>query len=188
MFWYLEAPRKKPAALVLAEHPTQSGSDGKLPIFVYQFVGAGKSMFNAVDDTWRWRFRAGDRYFGRFWIQTIRFLARSKLVGQRQAELTTDRKRYQRNQPIQIRVRFPNPALAPSTGEIAVEIAKKGQGPKKLVLKASPAARTSSKAPCRKPPRAITTSACSRRRFSKGPFPSHRSASTLRPASWNIFR
>ncbi len=141
LLWYLEAPRKKPAALVLAEHPTQAGSDGKLPIFLYQFVGAGKSMFNAVDDTWRWRFRAGDRYFGRFWIQTIRFLARSKLVGQRQAELTTDRKRYQRNQPIQIRVRFPNPALAPAGGEVVVEIAKKGQGPRKLTLKASPAAR-----------------------------------------------
>ncbi len=55
LFWYLEAPRKKPAALVLAEHPTQTGTDGKLPIFLYQFVGAGKSMFNAVDDTWRWR-------------------------------------------------------------------------------------------------------------------------------------
>ena len=42
LFWFLEAPRKKPAALVLAEHPTLTGSDGKLPIFLYQFVGAGK--------------------------------------------------------------------------------------------------------------------------------------------------
>ena len=60
---------------MLAVHPTLGGSDGKLPIFVYQFVGAGKSMLNAVDDTWRWRFRVGDRYFGRYWVQTIRFLA-----------------------------------------------------------------------------------------------------------------
>ncbi len=111
LFWFLEAPRKKPAALVLAEHPTLTGSDGKLPIILYQFAGAGKTMFNAVDDTWRWRFRVGDRYFGRFWIQTIRFLARSKLLGQKQAEVQTDRRRYQRNQPIQIRVRFPNVGL-----------------------------------------------------------------------------
>jgi hypothetical protein len=141
LFWYLEAPRKKPAALVLAEHPTQAGSDGKLPIFVYQFVGAGKSMFHAVDDTWRWRFRVGDRFFGRFWIQTIRFLARSKLMGQRQAEVSTDRRRYQRNQPIQIRVRFPNPGIAPTAGEVVVQVEKKGQGPRKLTLKASPTAR-----------------------------------------------
>ena len=141
LFWFLEAPRKKPAALVLAEHPTLSGSDGKLPIFLYQFVGAGKSMFNAVDDTWRWRFRVGDRYFGRFWIQTIRFLARSKLLSQRQAEVQTDRRRYQRNQPIQIRVRFPNPGIAPGGGEVNVQVEQKGHGSRKLALKAAPGSR-----------------------------------------------
>lgn len=141
LLWYMEAPRKKPAALVLAEHPSQSGTDGRLPIFLYQFVGSGKVMFNAVDDTWRWRFRVGDRYFGRFWIQTIRFLARSKLIGQRQAEVQTDRRRYQRNQPVQVRVRFPNPAQAPAGGEVVVQVERKGQGPRKLTLKASPTAR-----------------------------------------------
>ena len=79
-------------------------------------------MFHAFDDTWRWRFRAGDRYFGRFWVQAIRFLARSKLVGQQQAEIQTDRRRYQRGQPIQLRVRFPNPALAPPNGTVTVQV------------------------------------------------------------------
>ncbi|MBY0397538.1 MAG: hypothetical protein K2X91_13870, partial [Thermoleophilia bacterium] len=138
LYWYLEAPRKKPAALVLAEHPTQVGSDGKLPIFVYHFVGRGKTMLNAVDDTWRWRFRVGDRYFGRFWIQTIRFLARSKLLGQKQAEVSTDRRRYQRNQPIQIRVRFPNQGLAPASGEVRVQLEKKGEGPRPVTLRPTP--------------------------------------------------
>ena len=98
------APDRRPAA------------KGSWPLDLYQFAGAGKAMFHAFDDTWRWRFRAGDRYFGRFWVQAIRFLARSKLVGQRQAEIQTDRRRYQRGQPIQIRVRFPNPGLAPADG------------------------------------------------------------------------
>ena len=139
LLWYFEAPRKKPAALVLAEHPTATGSDGPLPIMLYQFVGSGKSMFNAVDDTWRWRLRVGDKYFGRYWLQTIRFLARSKLVGQRQAEVQTDRRRYQRNDPIVVRVRFPNPALAPGSREVTVEVERKGgTGPRKLPLKASP--------------------------------------------------
>jgi hypothetical protein len=141
LYWYLEAPRKKPAALVLAEHPTATGSDGKLPLVLYQFIGAGKAMFHAFDDTWRWRFRAGDKYFGRFWVQTVRFLARSRLVGQRQAEVQTDRRRYQRGQPIQFRVRFPNPGLAPSTGDIVVQIERQGQGPRKLTLKLVPGTR-----------------------------------------------
>ena len=37
LFWYFEAPRKKPAALVLAEHPTAIGSDGKLPLVALPF-------------------------------------------------------------------------------------------------------------------------------------------------------
>jgi hypothetical protein len=139
--WFLEASRKQPAAFVLATHPSLAASDGPLPLMLYQFVGAGKAMFNAVDETWRWRFRVGDRYFGRYWLQTIRFLARSKLLGQKQAEITTDRKRYQRTQPIQIQVRFPNPGLAPSSGELTVQVERKGQGPRKLPLKRAADAR-----------------------------------------------
>ncbi|MFI5459267.1 MAG: VWA domain-containing protein [Isosphaerales bacterium] len=141
LFWYFEAPRKKPAALVLAEHPTAIGSDGKLPLVLYHFVGAGKAMFHAFDDTWRWRFRAGDKYFGRFWVQTVRFLARSRLVGQRQAEVQTDRRRYQRGQPILFRVRFPNPGLAPSSGDVVIQVERTGQGPRKLTLKLVPGTR-----------------------------------------------
>jgi uncharacterized membrane protein len=134
--WYFEAPRKKPAAVVLAEHPTIQGADGPLPLILYQIVGSGKTMFHAVDDTWRWRFRVGDRYFGRFWTQTIRFLARSKILGQKKAEIQTERRRYLRNQPIEIKVRFPNPADAPGSGEVNVEIEHKGHGSRRMTLKA----------------------------------------------------
>ncbi|MDB5353297.1 MAG: putative rane protein [Planctomycetota bacterium] len=137
--WYLDAPKKQPAAFVLAAHPTAKAADGQaLPIILYQFNGAGKVMFNAVDDTWRWRFRVGDNGpFGRFWIQTIRFLARSKMLGQKQAEVTTDRKRYTRNQSVQIQVRFPNPGIAPTSGGVSVDVKKKGEGPRKVALKAA---------------------------------------------------
>jgi von Willebrand factor type A domain len=135
--WYFEAPRKKPAAIVLAEHPTIAGIDGPLPLILYQIVGSGKTMFHAVDDTWRWRFRVGDRYFGRFWTQTVRFLARSKILGQKKAEIQTERKRYLRSQPIEIKVRFPNPADAPSSGEVAVEVERKGRESRRMILKTS---------------------------------------------------
>jgi von Willebrand factor type A domain len=138
LYWYFEAPRKKPAAQVLAEHPTVIGPDGKLPLIVYQFLGSGKVMFHAFDDSWRWRFRAGDRFFGRFWVQTIRFMARSRLIGNRQAEIQTDRRRYQRGQPIQLRVRFLNPGLAPAGDDVTVQVQRKDQGPRKLALKLVP--------------------------------------------------
>ncbi len=141
LLWYFETPRKKPAAVVLAEHPTKAGADGPLPLFTYQIIGSGKAMFHAVDDTWRWRFRVGDRYFGRFWIQTIRFLARSKILGQKKAEVRTERRRYLRSQPVEIKVRFPNPGDAPSGGEVAVEVERRGHGSRRLALKAAPGTR-----------------------------------------------
>ena len=140
-YWYLEAPRKKPGALVLAEHPSAVGTDGKVPLIVYQFTGAGRTMFHALDDTWRWRFRAGDKFFGRFWVQTIRFLARSRLAGTRQAEIQTDRRVYERGQPVQIRVRFPNPGLVPPGDEASVRIERQGGAARTLKLSRSPGAR-----------------------------------------------
>ncbi len=62
-------------------------------------------------------------------------------MGQRQAEVETDRKRYQRGQPIQLRARFPNPGLAPTTGAVTVQVEKRGQGPRKLPLKLVPGTR-----------------------------------------------
>jgi hypothetical protein len=139
--WFLEAPRKQELAFVLAAHPTLSGSDGPLPLLLYQYVGAGKVMLQAYDETWKWRFRVGDRYFGRYWIQTIRFLARSKLLNRQGAELTTDRRRYGRQEPVRFQVRFPNPGLAPGSGELTIQVDRKGQPPRRVPLKRSPSAQ-----------------------------------------------
>jgi hypothetical protein len=139
--WFLQVPRKQELAFVLATHPEQAGSDGPLPLLLYQFVGTGKVVFQAYDETWKWRFRVGDRYFGRYWIQMVRFLARSKLLGQKQAEVATDRRRYQRQQPVRFQVRFPNPGLAPTSGELSVQVDRKGQPPRRVPLKRSPSAQ-----------------------------------------------
>ncbi len=134
LYWYLDAPRKKPAAVVLAEHPTAIGSDGPVPLLVYQFAGSGKVFYQGLDDTWRWRFRVGDKYFGRYWIQLLRFMARNKLLGNRQAELATDRARYQRGDMVQLRTRFVNPAATPPGNSVRVELARSGQPPRILDL------------------------------------------------------
>lgn len=134
LYWYIEAPRLKPAAVVLAEHPTAMGSDGPLPLMAYQFAGSGKVFYQGLDDTWRWRFRVGDKYFGRYWIQLIRFMARNKLLGNRQAELQVDRARYQRGDMVQIRVRFVNQSLVPGIDSVKVELGRPGLAPKVIDL------------------------------------------------------
>jgi len=136
-YWYFEAPQPQPAAFVLAEHPTAEGVDGAVPLVAYQFIGAGKSMFLGVDDTWRWRIGVGDRYFGRFWIQTLRFMARSRLNRDRPAELTVDRAVYRHDQPVLVRLRFRNAGLAPASGEVTVELEREGREPERLTLRSA---------------------------------------------------
>ncbi|MEQ9065160.1 MAG: hypothetical protein RLO18_00485, partial [Gimesia chilikensis] len=61
LYWFFTADDVKPGATVFAIHPTQKGKDGKpIPIISTQRVGAGKVIFNATDDLWRWRDLVGD--------------------------------------------------------------------------------------------------------------------------------
>ena len=116
LYWMLEAPEPKPAARVLAVHPTRLGHDGRpLPVICTQYVGAGKVLMHMTDETWRWRWRTGDTYFARYWVQTIRALSRAKLSGgDRSAVLSADRREYRRGEPARLRVRFADPRLAPA--------------------------------------------------------------------------
>lgn len=138
MYWLLETPDLRPGARVLVEHPTRTGNDGQnLPVVSLQYVGAGKVIFHATDETHRWRFRVGDKYFGRYWVQTIRYLSRSKLLGQsRAAELTSDREEYRRGEAVRLRVRFFDDRLAPPQDD-GVSVMLEREGSKRRSVKLS---------------------------------------------------
>ena len=138
LYWFADAPDLKPAARVLAEHPTVTTRDGRpLPIFMMQYVGAGKVLFHATDETWRWRWRVGDVYFARYWIQTIRYLSRSKLAdGGRDVTLTTDRRSYARGDAVRFRVRFADERLAPAEDDgVTVVVEQPGRQTQRLQLR-----------------------------------------------------
>lgn len=103
-YWFLQGTRPKPAAWVLAEHPKLLGADGQpLAVMAFQQVGKGKVLFHATDDTWMWRYRAGDVYFARYWLQAIRFLCHWKLsADDRGLELATDRTEYELGETVRI--------------------------------------------------------------------------------------
>jgi len=115
LYWLLELPEVKPGVRVLAVHPTRVGPEGHhLPVFCLQYVGAGKVLFHATNETWRWRYRVGDVFFARYWIQTIRYLCRAKLAGADQSvSLDADRRTYTQGDPVRLRVRFLDERLAP---------------------------------------------------------------------------
>jgi hypothetical protein len=138
----VEAPELKRGATAFATHPVRTGGRGKLPVIAMQRFGAGKVVFHASDETWRWRFRTGDLYFGRYWVQVIRYLSRSKLVGKdRTAELTVDRTVYKTGDNVAIRVRFVDERLAPQANDgVAVVVERSGDAQRKVTLKRVPEA------------------------------------------------
>jgi hypothetical protein len=139
MFWWSEGYQIKRAAEVLAVHPKARAARGpadaarsaldvdKHPLVVQQFVGAGRTMFFGFNETWRWGFREDQLRFNQFWIQTIRYLARSRLG---RIELRLDRPTpYRRGEPIKIMVRFPDDAPPPPADtEVKVVVERRNKG------------------------------------------------------------
>lgn len=72
--------RGKPAALTLLTqgNPATQRAEGPMPLLAAQFVGAGRVMFLATDETYRWRSVAEFAY-DRFWVKGIRFLFEGRL-------------------------------------------------------------------------------------------------------------
>jgi hypothetical protein len=142
--WLLPLPALKPGVRVLAEHPTRVGPDGhRLPIFCFQYVGAGKVLFHATDETWRWRYRVGDAYFARYWVQTIRYLCRSKLTeAGHAATLLTDRREYVQDEPVRFRVRFADERLAPAEDDgVTLVVEQSGRKTERIKLHRATASR-----------------------------------------------
>lgn len=53
---------------------------GAWPVVMTMRYGAGRSLYVATDETWRWRYGRGEVYFERFWVQMIRMLGRESLA------------------------------------------------------------------------------------------------------------
>jgi len=138
LYWMLEAPELKPAARVLAADPRRRDSRGRpLPVICLQYVGAGKVLFHATDETWRWRRRVGDVFFARYWVQTIRYLSRSKLAGAgRSATLSTDRREYAQGETVRLRVRFADERTAPAEDDgVTVVLEQEGHKTRRIRLR-----------------------------------------------------
>ena len=75
VFLQVEAPTLPMGVTVLAAHPERP----KVPVIAVHDYGAGRVMFHAAEDTWRWRMKGkGTQAYDHFWVETMRYLARSK--------------------------------------------------------------------------------------------------------------
>ncbi|QDU55002.1 vWA domain-containing protein [Aeoliella mucimassa] len=141
LYWYVAADTPKPAARVLATHPTARTTTGApVPLMAEQYVGAGRVLYHGFDSTWRWRFRVGDVYFARYWGQTLRQLARSKALNQQTPlQLVLDRPRYELGQPVRFRMRVDSKQLASLSGGLQVLLTADDQPNRRVTLNPSKA-------------------------------------------------
>jgi uncharacterized membrane protein len=125
IFWYCRGLTAKPGVgEVYATHPQDTGPDGrKAPLLVLGRYGAGRTLFSAIDDSWRWRFYTGESVFDTYWVQQIRYLARSKKLGQRRITFIAMRPGYQLGEQVKVNLRVLDPQLMQQLPEqIRVEV------------------------------------------------------------------
>lgn len=114
LYWFARGVSARPAiSEVYAEHPTISGPDGRrAPLVVVGRPGAGRTLFSAIDDTWRWRYYTGESIFDTYWVQQIRYLARGRKVGQRKLLFTSVQGVYEAGEQVQLEARVVDDVLA----------------------------------------------------------------------------
>ncbi|MBI3722849.1 hypothetical protein HY251_02675 [bacterium] len=104
-FWHYPVLREKPGGAVLVRHADSRTSGREPPLVTAHFYGRGRAIFNATDETWRWRAVAPKSY-DRFWVQALRFLAEGKLVGGGgRVSLMVEKAEFSSGEPIRVRAR-----------------------------------------------------------------------------------
>ncbi|MFO0830894.1 MAG: hypothetical protein U0637_03515 [Phycisphaerales bacterium] len=100
------------------------------PLVVTMRYGAGRIVYVATDETWRYRYGRGETLTERFWIPVLRLLARGSLGRSGQAALLTaspDQANVQ--QPVRVTVKLLDQALIQrAAASIAVRITPAGAG------------------------------------------------------------
>jgi hypothetical protein len=98
-----------------------------LPLIAYHYAGQGKVMFVGTDSTWLWRQNVGDRFFYRFWGQSIRFVARRDEADSKKSRLEIRPLRAQPGEEAQIELMAFTPDGSPRTdGRLAVQVSGAG--------------------------------------------------------------
>lgn len=126
IYWMLETEKRKSAQTMLEAADTKSRDGTPLPLVLFQRAGRGMVLFHTTDETWRWRWRVGDLYFARYWVQALRQLALAKGSG-RLATLRVGKDEYEVGKPVGIEIRFQDERLVPSDGIVNVAIESEGR-------------------------------------------------------------
>lgn len=108
--------RAKPGAQVLVEHRKPASIDDEpdaSPLIATQFVGAGRVLFSATDDSYRWR-GVSETAYDRLWVRGIRFLFEGRLnAGNSRLRIAVDEERIELGQAVKVIAEVQNETFEP---------------------------------------------------------------------------
>jgi hypothetical protein len=129
IFWSFPVRRAKAGATVLFVHPDPAlARDGApRPVVASQLYEGGRVLWVGIDAAWRWRSTAEEVY-DRFWIQSIRFLTESRLLGGRRRLVETDQETYDLGEAMRISALLKDEAFRPLEAEEATVMVEGPEG------------------------------------------------------------
>ncbi len=114
-----------PGAEVLIEAVTEVEH---VPLLVTRRYGAGRVLFSASDETWRWRYKQAEKVHSRLWLQLARW-AMKKPLSLRGEFLSLDSgaASYKPGQPVEVRCQLRGPDGLPASKQEASAVVTSGE-------------------------------------------------------------
>lgn len=120
MFRILALPELKPNT-----QPLLVERESNLPLLTESRLGAGRVYFAAFNESWRWRYKSGDTYHGRFWLQLVRHAAEAPYaVRNAQYAFDADALSIEPDQSLRVRAKRLDDT---ATAALAVRVMRDGQ-------------------------------------------------------------
>ncbi|MEZ6041329.1 MAG: VWA domain-containing protein [Planctomycetaceae bacterium] len=92
------------------------GNSNPVPAIVTRQFGAGRVLYLAFDETWRWRYKAADTWHQKIWNQLARMVMPPVFASSDEyLSIDTGAVSYQSGAPVDIRIRLKNPDGSPAT-------------------------------------------------------------------------
>ncbi len=100
--------------------PGPTPSEGSTPIVLTMRYGAGRVMYVATDEIWRWRYARGEALPERFWLPLLRLQGRESLARtSRSASLEARPRRASAHQPVRVTVELLDQALVDAVRSVS---------------------------------------------------------------------
>lgn len=110
IFWSAPTAGPKPGAQVLMQRAAYRSTDSPKPLLVTARYGAGKTLIQLTDDTWRWRRHDGELLHDAYWVRLVRSLAPDQMESaSRTARFISDKPNYHYGDNASIRLSIHDP-------------------------------------------------------------------------------